>query len=856
MNLSTIKNKSIVLLFLIALVFIHQKSVTYTGGAPGGYSNAPNESNCTSCHNGTLQTSGTNFNNISLSNNFTGGGYIPDSTYTITLNYSHTGKSKFGYQLTCLDNSNRMAGSFSLISGNNKSSMSSATISGNTRNYMGQTRTGASGSGSASWSFRWKAPSSNKDTLTIYAVVNSTNSSSSTAGDVIIAKQFKLAPSSLLPKALANTNNSNPCQNTSFQLSGSGTNSPTSYSWSIPGGNPSISNQQNPSVVFNFPGKYKGILTVTNAKGKSKPDTVQINVLRSPGPFISGASSRSICNGDSILLKPISIEPGVKYTWNNGLKSDSIWASEPGDYFVSAQSANGCGKNSNTISVRFYDKPISSLSSSIKTSNDSTCENSVITLFSDSTNYDSFYFFNSGRLLISSSNSSYDVIMDTSSTFELQVRDQRGCLSDTFQYDVFTKEKLPKAQISCSTSTPDSITFNWSDPYVHNGYQVSIDGGKNWSFPSSGNNGKTHEIGNLNPEDSITIWVRGVDPSPCFFSDIASKKCYTKACSPLNFTVDASSKICLGDLWTIEINGLKNENYSINMDGGSPFKDTLFSFNPTISRDYVIKVKDSSFLTCPAKEIKIPLVIDEIINSDLRPAKEKAFCVDENITFIASDSMDKWNFILNGAMVQSGNSSSYTNNLMSDGDSIFVVITKGECIDTTRVLRVNIESNIDASFDYSRTQSEYLFSPTISSFDTYSWNFGDGSPSSSDISPTHNYKTSEGKDVNVNLTVTTSNQCVEDSSQQISLPLFSNVHEFNHPDIHIYPNPVDHTLHLDHELGRALELKIRTISGKLIQENSINTSKNQIDLCDLEKGIYIIEIVDREQHWSTTIIKK
>ena len=63
-------------------------------------------------------------------------------------------------------------------------------------------------------------------------------------------------------------------------------------------------------------------------------------------------------------------------------------------------------------------------------------------------------------------------------------------------------------------------------------------------------------------------------------------------------------------------------------------------------------------------------------------------------------------------------------------------------------------------------------------------------------------------------------------------------------------------MHLDHELGRALELKIRTISGKLIQENSINTSKNQIDLRDLEKGIYIIEIVDREQNWSTTIINR
>jgi len=856
MKSPNIKNKVIVLTLLIGFIFLHQKSVTYTGGAPGGYTNAPSESNCTSCHGGSLQTSGTNFNNISLTNNFTGGGYIPDSTYTLTLNYTHSGKNKFGYQLTCLDNSNKIAGSFSTISGNNKSFINSSTISGSVRNYMGQTSTGSSGSGSATWSFKWKAPATNKGTLTIYAVVNATNSSSSTSGDVIIAKQFNLVPSSLLPDATAATSNSTPCQNSSFQLSGSGTNNPTSYAWTIPGGNPSISNQKNPDVVFNFPGKNRAILTVTNAKGKSKPDTVDINVLPAPNTFIPGGASQSICNGDSILLKPFTIESGVTYTWNNGQISDSLWVNSPGDYFVSGLSTNGCGKKSNIVNIKFYDKPITSLSSSVSTFNDSTCENTTITLFSDSTNYDSFYFYNSGQLLQRSSNYNYDVLVKSPSTFGLQVRDQRGCLSDTVKYDVFTKNKLPAAKISCLTTAPDSITFIWSDEFVHEGYQISTDEGKNWAYPSSGIRGKLHEIGRLNPEDSVTLWVRGADPTPCYYSEIAIKKCFSKACTPIDYTVKVDSSICFGDMWSIEINGLKNQNYSISLDGGGPFTDTLLSFNPIISREYSIQVIDSASLTCPANKIKIPLTIDQIRNAKLEPIKKQSFCLGETITFIASENMDRWDFVLNGVMVQSGNSSSYTNNMMTDGDSIYVLFKKGQCTEISQKVRVNVEQNIDASFDYSTNQTGVSFTPTISIYETYSWNFGDGSPLSNVISPIHNYETSEGKKVNVTLTVTTTNECTEDSTQIISLPDFSGINEFNKFGVNIYPNPINQTLFVEHKLGRDLKLVIKTMEGKFIQENFIDKSLNQIELDKLESGIYILEIHDQNNQWSTSIIKR
>jgi len=37
MKLPLVKNKIIVLFILSSLIFIYQDSVTYTGGAPGGY---------------------------------------------------------------------------------------------------------------------------------------------------------------------------------------------------------------------------------------------------------------------------------------------------------------------------------------------------------------------------------------------------------------------------------------------------------------------------------------------------------------------------------------------------------------------------------------------------------------------------------------------------------------------------------------------------------------------------------------------------------------------------------------------------------------------------------------------------
>jgi PKD repeat protein len=72
------------------------------------------------------------------------------------------------------------------------------------------------------------------------------------------------------------------------------TNAPTSWSWSFPGGTPSHSNQQNPTVTYNTMGIYDVILRVSNPGGdsrKTKNDYIQVSKFSNRGIFSFDFSS-------------------------------------------------------------------------------------------------------------------------------------------------------------------------------------------------------------------------------------------------------------------------------------------------------------------------------------------------------------------------------------------------------------------------------------------------------------------------------------------------------------------------------------------------------------------------------------
>jgi len=149
--------------------------VPYSSGSPGGKTGSISDSKtCTQCHSGTA-VEVENWITTSMPEE----GYTPGETYSITVEGTHSGVSRFGFELTAEDKSGNKKGAFIItdatqtkLVNNNKSV--THTSSGNTPSGNSKT-----------WSFDWTAPEAGSGEITMYAALNAANGNFGTSGDVI-----------------------------------------------------------------------------------------------------------------------------------------------------------------------------------------------------------------------------------------------------------------------------------------------------------------------------------------------------------------------------------------------------------------------------------------------------------------------------------------------------------------------------------------------------------------------------------------------------------------------------------------------------------------------------------------------
>jgi PKD repeat protein len=139
---------------------------------------------------------------------------------------------------------------------------------------------------------------------------------------------------------------------TSFTDLSNGT--PTSWSWSFPGGTPSTSTLQNPAnILYSTPGTYNVTLTVTNAGGTNSR-TVQNYITVTNGNCVSPtssftSSSASVCTGTVVTFNSSASTNANSYLWtfNGGSPATSTAANPsvtyntPGVYDVSLRVTGG-----------------------------------------------------------------------------------------------------------------------------------------------------------------------------------------------------------------------------------------------------------------------------------------------------------------------------------------------------------------------------------------------------------------------------------------------------------------------------------------------------------------------------------
>ncbi len=164
------------LVVALGLVVLLTSELAYSGGSPGAKTGSPGDgnANCTQCHSGSA-------NSVTgwVTSTIPAWGYVPGETYTVTVSGTHTGVSKFGFEVTAENSQNDKTGTLSITN-------STETKLTNSNHAVTQKSGGTTPSGaSKSWSFDWKAPDAGVGSVTFYAAFNAADGDGSTSGDAI-----------------------------------------------------------------------------------------------------------------------------------------------------------------------------------------------------------------------------------------------------------------------------------------------------------------------------------------------------------------------------------------------------------------------------------------------------------------------------------------------------------------------------------------------------------------------------------------------------------------------------------------------------------------------------------------------
>jgi len=825
---------------------------TNTGGPGWSLTNAPitsttTESNCTNCHNSfSLQTSGTNHGRINLTNNFTGNGYIPDSSYTLILGYKETGKSKFGFQMTCLESSTyKAAGTFT--NGDSRSQTGTGVVSGNTRYYIGHTSAGTStvATDSTTWKITWKAPSKNIGKVTFWVTLNVANGSGS-SGDYIYSKSFTFSPSTLLPTAKAKITSARNCSGSNINFGADVTGSPTSYSWSFPSGSPTSSNSSTPAVNYTNPGTYKAFLTVRNSKGASKEDTLTFTVIARPAqPSITPGVTQNICHGDSVLLST-STSSGVTYAWSPGGKTTrSIVVKTAGTYSVVLTSTTtGCSSLPSTgVLVNVNPTP----SIDVVSDKDTQCVSGAIKLMAKRTNsfVDSFSFQGSkGPWGIDSIDFQSRTV--GKQWFTAWTKSSKGCISsDSVAVQVVAKKTAPV--LTVSNPTLKGFTIKWNSVYGATGYRVSTDTGKTFFVPSSGNLGLSHIINTLKGGEALRVQVKALSKDACGETETSLITGYADTCKSISYTVIVlKNRLCLLDKANIAVKGLHGMNYGIRLNNGGVGKDTIFTpvFNGT--SQYEIYVIDSSKIDCGFTVKKFIITEDTIFApvTSLKDAPLLKICsnnLTEGVAVQANSAkyQDSVLWYKNGKKV--GQGLNYTYNIQNR-DALFAQAkNKAGCTADSKITNINIQTLPSAGFTYTSAGTIYQFTANEKS-GKHAW-FSPVSITSDSATATVDFKNLQGKIVKVRHSVLL-NGCEASDSLNVAIANLSKQNQ-SLEGIRLYPNPASNRLQLS-GIGGLVNLEITDLYGKVLMRLTSSDQNLEIPIDGLPQGQYYLTISNSE----------
>jgi PKD repeat protein len=342
MKNTLLQRAGLMALGFLSILIVSQIVFGNAAAPPAGKSGAPGENKCLQCHGG---TAGTGSLSMVFGNNETQ--YVPGQVYAISVNVTDATKLRFGFQITALAGGvGATVGTFALTNTTTTSSQT-ATVTGHLRKYVSH----RSANATQNWSFNWTAPATDIGPITFFLVGLASNNSNSSAGDKVYSLTSTItAVPPPPPVAAVSVTDTSACVGTAVTFEDQSTNSPSTHTWSFPGGTPSTSTAANPSVVYAVSGFYDVTLITGNVTGADTITlTSYIHVYDLP-VIIALPTPTSCFGGDNGRINLTATGAGgFTYAWSNGTTAEDPTNLVAGSYTVTVTDQNGCSNTANFI---------------------------------------------------------------------------------------------------------------------------------------------------------------------------------------------------------------------------------------------------------------------------------------------------------------------------------------------------------------------------------------------------------------------------------------------------------------------------------------------------------------------------
>jgi len=326
----TKKNFIALTLFTTTLLFAFSGSHPTTG--TGGYTGAPQDNVCTTCHSpgggldGTLEITGLPAT------------IDPSTTYPLTVTITNTvgNASRAGFQMVSLKASLANGGTFAPSAGETNAVVK--TIAG--KSYIGhEPSKNFDANDEVVFNVDWTSPASATGNLTVYAATIIANGGNGNSNDKFLATNVVTSFASgdplmgsfsnTIPTSCSDTNDGS----ATFDVTGGSGN--YTFTWD--------NGESSPTATMLSPGMHS--VTVIDDSNASLTENI---FIESPDPIVATIVSQdnAQCNGTatgSATLSATGGQGGVyNYDWGNGISGATQTALDAGSYSVSVSDINNC----------------------------------------------------------------------------------------------------------------------------------------------------------------------------------------------------------------------------------------------------------------------------------------------------------------------------------------------------------------------------------------------------------------------------------------------------------------------------------------------------------------------------------